>query len=89
MSKRLALRILIASLLIVLLLVSCATQAPKACPACGSSSWRKIMEKDTGYNFGKGVVGRAFLGPIGWLAGSMGNSEDIYYCIDCGFSCSY
>lgn len=75
--------------LVVSLLVGCATRVPDECPACGSSSWKKVTEKDTGFNFGKGVVGRAFLGPLGWFVGSMGNEEDVYFCPDCGFTCSY
>jgi len=77
------------SLIVLLLFASCATHAPKACPACGSSNWAKVTEKNNGYNYGKGVVGRKIFGPLGWFAGSFGNTEDVYYCYDCGFSCSY
>lgn len=78
------------SIALVVFAISCSsTNVPNKCPACGSDTWSKVTEKNNGYNWGKGFVGRAFLGPVGWFAGSFGNSEDVYYCRECGFTCSY
>jgi serine/threonine-protein phosphatase 6 regulatory ankyrin repeat subunit A/serine/threonine-protein phosphatase 6 regulatory ankyrin repeat subunit B len=55
------------------------------CPRCGST---QITSNTKGFSLGEAAVGGAFLGPVGLLAGFIGNKKVLLTCLNCGYTAS-
>lgn len=65
-------------------------KVPKCCPMCGSyDEWSRVNKYHDGFSFAKAILGRAFLGQIGLLAGLLGKKRLVYICKRCHFSMEY
>ena len=53
------------------------------CPYCNSD---RLSLHQRGFNVGKAVAGKVLTGSFGWgaVAGSLGSSDLVYTCLDCG-----
>lgn len=51
------------------------------CPRCGSTS---LSGNKKGYRIGKGIIGAAIFGPLGFMAGNIGSGKVVITCMLCG-----
>ena len=64
-------------------------KAPKKCPRCKASlAWQPVQKGRENFSVGKAIVGTAFLGPLGAIAGK-GKKKVIFQCAQCGFIGEY
>ena len=54
---------------------------PIKCPKCGST---QISANNKGFSTGKAIVGDLVAGPVGLVAGAIGNKKTIITCLKCG-----
>ena len=51
------------------------------CPKCGSEN---LTIGNIGFGAGKAAIGGLLFGPVGLLAGGLGNNQVKIVCLDCG-----